>query len=113
MIRNYDITNLNEVAKAIDEWSKEKGFYTPKSLDTELEREQVLGKLMLITSELGEAAEAVRKNDVPNFEEEIGDVIIRALQLSGGMGIDIRNVIINKMSINEGRERRHGKETSL
>jgi len=68
---------------------------------------------MLVVTEVAEAAEAVRHNDKENFEEEIADTFIRLLDICGTMRIDIERRIDEKMKVNEGRELRHGKKTTL
>ena len=106
------MVSMNELAKSITKWRKSKGFYTPKSING-VEADLMLGKLMLVVSELGEAAEAVRKNDLPNFKEEIADTFIRLLDICGAMGIDIEKEIESKMEFNKSRPIRHGKKTTL
>lgn len=66
-------------------------------------------RLMLITGEVAEAHEALRKNDINNFREEIADVIIRCLDLCGGLEIDIQTEIYKKMEKNKSRPYKHGK----
>ena len=105
--------NLNEWAYDIAKWREQKKFYTPMSLELREEREAMLGKLMLVTSELGEASEAVRKNDISNFKEEIADAIIRLLDIAGSMQMDIETVVQAKMKVNEGRPERHGTSIRL
>lgn len=73
----------------------------------------MLGKLMLVTTEVAEAAEATRKGDRENFEEELADIIIRVLDICGTMGIDIELSVAEKMAINENRPRLHGKQSTL
>jgi len=75
--------------------------------------EAMIGKLMLVVTEVAEAAEAVRHEDWDNFVEEIADTFIRLLDITGSQGIDIKLEIDKKMRINEGREIRHGKKTRL
>lgn len=104
---------INVIAAQIVEWRKTKGFKTPESLDTEEERDAMLGKLMLVVTEVSEAAEAVRHNDLHNFSEEIADAIIRLLDIGSTMKIDLEMHLAEKMDINSGREIRHGKNTSL
>ena len=93
--------------------------------------------LMLVVSELGEAIEAHRKgksakiddykfiatagfdesdetiafkdNIKDTFEDEIADAIIRLLDMSGGLGIDINFHINAKLNYNRSRPRLHGK----
>lgn len=66
--------------------------------------------LMLIVSELSEALEALRKNDLDNFREELADVAIRLGDLCGGLDIDLETEIIKKMDKNSIRPYKHGKE---
>lgn len=124
---------LNELAQKIYEANKEKGFW---------DKERNVGEmLMLVTSELGEAMEAHRKNrfadthfydemlsegyDWENshrsfiacfeksikdtFQDEIADAVIRLLDLSAGLGIDIDKHIEAKLKYNLTRPRLHGK----
>lgn len=104
---------MNLLAKSISAWREDKGFFTPSSLDTEQERNTMLGKLMLVVSEVSEMAEAVRYNDIENFTEECADVIIRILDITGTMNIDIEKAINEKMEINKIRPVKHGKKCSL
>lgn len=73
----------------------------------------MLGKLMLVVTEVSEASEAVRNDDVENFREEIADSIIRLLDIASTTGMDIHYEIEKKMEINKQREYKHGKKTSL
>jgi len=66
-------------------------------------------RLMLITGEVAEAHEALRKNDRTNFAEELADIVIRVADLCGGLGIDLEKEIITKMAKNKLREYKHGK----
>lgn len=90
-------------------------------------------RLMLITSELGEAMEANRKGrvaktvayeagllvEVPekelfeatikeSFEDEMADTMIRIFDLAGWLKIDLDWHIKEKMLYNAGREKMHG-----
>lgn len=120
---------LNESAQIIFQNNKEKGFW---------DKERNVGEmLMLVTSELGEAMEAHRKGlfvrweDWENgyskqenieqkkagfelhvkdkFEDEIADAVIRLLDMSAGLGIDLERHINAKVEYNKLRERLHGK----
>lgn len=105
---------LNTLAHQITQWRASKGFYVPSSLDTEEERDAMLGKLMLVVTEVvSEAAEAIRHDHEHSFEEEIADAIIRLLDISAAMNIIIADAISRKMDINAGRPMKHGKKTSL
>lgn len=111
---------LNELAQEIYHNNKEKGFW---------DNERNVGEmLMLVTSELGEAMEAHRKGKFANmedyeiftgdfecsikdsFEDEIADSIIRLLDMSAGLGIDIDTHVRLKLEYNKTRERLHGKK---
>lgn len=107
--------DLNPISKAVADFVKQKGFYTPSSLG---EPEQVLAKLMLIVTEIGEAAEAVRQTDAQgaidreekgNFAEEMADTLIRMYDLCGSLGVDLGLWVEKKMAKNMGRPYRHGK----
>ncbi len=97
-----------ETKRTLNEWSthchriaKEKGFW---------DKERNVGEaLMLIVTELAEAMEAHRKQDQPNFKEELADVFIRLFDLCGGLGIDIEKEIVLKSEHNKNRPYKHGK----
>jgi len=116
---------LNELAAAAHNNAKEKGFYDNPLKVGEL--------LMLAVSELGEAMEAHRKGNfcsddaielcerygVENtfkatikdtFEDEIADAVIRLLDFSAFLGIDIEKHVALKMEFNSTRPRLHGKK---
>lgn len=125
------MNNLTELSKQIFEANKAKGFW---------DKERNVGEmLMLVTSELGEAIEAHRKSKFANlsayfeniryskdsensyidafklnikgsFEEEIADAIIRLLDMSGGLNIDIGKHIEVKLQYNATRTYKHGKK---
>lgn len=64
--------------------------------------------LALITSETSEALEAFRKDDKENFAEECADQIIRILDMTHGLNIDIDTAIRIKLEKNKTRGFRHG-----
>lgn len=103
---------LYEWAEYIRKWREEKGFTTPSTIEG-TDAEYMLGKLMLVVSEVGEAAEAVRHHDLDNFKEEIADTFIRLLDICGTMQIDPEIIIATKMRFNEKRPHKHGKKTDL
>ena len=82
-------------------------------LDTyggEAEKAFISQFLMLIVSEVAEAQEGLRHNDMNNFREELADVAIRLADLCGGLDIDLETEIQKKMDINKNRPYKHGKE---
>lgn len=117
---------INLSAQTIYQNNKAKGFW---------DKERNVGEmLMLVTSELGEAMEAHRKGrfaklqeaqDIiagggdfkiafdkhikDTFEDEIADAIIRLLDMSAGLGIDIEKHIQAKVQYNKSRAKLHGK----
>lgn len=108
-IGQYYKPDVNALARSIATWRKDKGFET--SVDNMME------KLMLVVTELGEAAEEYRKDPTltnktirANFVEEIADVFIRLLDITGSIDIDIATEIHNKMMVNERRPHKHGKQ---
>ena len=79
----------------------------------------VLAKLMLVTTELAEAAEDVRTNRMTTvftgenrkpegFSTELADVVIRVLHLAALMGVDLEKEMRTKHAFNLTRPARHG-----
>lgn len=101
--------DLTDWTSRIHHWSMKKGFWHQDTGAKEHASGSRLACLMLVTTELGEAAEAIRKGDEINFREEIADTLIRILDLCGGYGIDIEDEVTRKMAVNERREFMHGK----
>ncbi len=93
--------SLNELCQLCHSIAREKGFW---------EKERNIGEaLMLVVTELAEAMEAHRKQDDPNFKEELADAFIRLLDLCGGLKIDIEDEIYQKSLKNKNRPYKHGK----
>lgn len=122
---------INEGIAKSHNTAVEKGFW---------DKEWNLGeKLMLVTSELGEALEADRTGKYANtqkfneflatgkytseeyvaafkenlkdsFEDEMADAIIRLFDLAGKMNIDLEYHIQHKMNFNSTRDKLHGKK---
>ncbi len=95
--------SLNQAAETITTLREEKGFVT--------NRKNILEKLMLVVTEVAEAAEAVRHDNWEGFEEELADVIIRVLDITGALSIDIEHAIIEKHHVNMERPHMHGKNS--
>jgi NTP pyrophosphatase (non-canonical NTP hydrolase) len=122
--------NLTELSKQIHAGNVERGFYEHPATFPD--------RCMLIVSEIAEAVEAHREgrttwkgyvaqakkmaemnmemfpayfseNVKDTVEDEIADAIIRLLDLSGYMGIDIDTHIQAKLAYNATRGIRHGK----
>ena len=99
-------TKFTEFGKSIMGWRTHHGFVTPNSLDVVVGaiilndrvpikdaqmatihgRDLMLGKLMLIVTEVSEADEA---QDEDNYREELADTGIRILDVTTALGIDM------------------------
>lgn len=111
---------INKLIEEAHENARNKGFWEDWSQannvqvgNTEIRinmRNNALGnRLMLISGEVAEAHEALRKKDYENFKEELADIVIRVFDLAGGLSIDLEAEIIKKMEKNKSRAYKHGK----
>lgn len=112
--RNYHFPQINLLAAECKRIREEHGFVTDK--------DNIGEKLMLAVGELSEALEEVRAGHEPTeiyegaggkpegFPIEIADTIIRLLDTSYSLGVDVADAIAIKMKFNEQREFRHGKK---
>lgn len=112
--------NLNDLAKRAYQNAAAHGFDEPKlpkphmwapvgiRVWNELRARHFMSTLMLIATELAEAAEEIRKGNTDAFITEIADVLIRTLSMCGASDIDIQDAVIMKMRKNEGRPLKHG-----
>lgn len=75
-----------------------------------LENAFISQNLLLIVSEISEAMEGLRKNDMDNFREELADVAIRLADLAGALEIDLEEEIVKKMEKNKNRPHMHNKK---
>ena len=92
---------MNELAREITLCREQHGFITDWN--------NMLSNLMLVVTEVAEAAECVRNDNRDGFNEEVADTIIRLLDIAGALEIDIEAEIKRKMFINEKRPYKHGK----
>lgn len=116
--------NLSTLQAAAHENSLSKGFWDDQKgpsgrLVPELVEEQIPLKLALIHSEVSEALEEYR-NGHPAAEVriedgkpegipvELADAVIRIFDLCGACGIDLEDVVRQKMIFNATRPHRHG-----
>lgn len=101
------LDNLTEVSRQIYEINKNNGWNVTIPKDREQEY-KIPAVISLIHSETSEALEAFRKDDMVNFKEEMADIIIRVLDLTYGLEIDIECEIYKKLEKNKTRGYRHG-----
>lgn len=81
--------------------------------------DQTLAKLMLITTEVAEAAEDVRTGATrtvmsdsgkpEGLPSELADIVIRIMDVCGGLGIDLEFEIERKVIFNRSRPPMHNK----
>lgn len=109
---------MNEVAQIIHEWAVSRGFWEHEFIPSDcagIHSRPVLNpsiyeeKLMLIVSEAAEVLEARRDKNEKLEEEEMADLIIRALDYCAARGFDIDGAVAHKMAKNQVRPYLHGR----
>lgn len=110
----YLFEQLNDLGDEIVSWRTRKGFTTGTG--------NIPEKLMLVVTELAEAMEDLRdggdyaesvldEGGKPcGFASEIADAVIRLLDLSRSLGINIAKEVAMKMAYNETRPHKHGRK---
>lgn len=113
---SYGFGRLNNLANRCHEIAKAHGFWDEGPLGPPIvhpglfdDTRKMLSFMMLITTEVAEAAEAIRLGDRANFEEEMADICIRVFDTSAALGLNLEQAIVDKMEANEDRPRMHGK----
>lgn len=106
------------IAEAYDN-AKEHGFHqayddmmkaAPEEQRKAMHRTILLAKMALISSEVGEAVQALQHGAEDAFVEELADIVIRILDLCGSEAIDLTLPLLAKMMSNRKRPYLHGKE---
>lgn len=122
------MTDFKKLQKRIGQSAEANGWHNRwKQLrdanDIEGQREHVISKVALITSELSEAVEELRDGrgftetyaseggKPEGFPVELADAVIRALDLAEMLGIELKDVIQNKLDFNALRGEMHGGRT--
>ena len=100
MNETENILTIPVLQKDIHKNAVNKGWY---------ETERPLPELLcLVHSEVSEALEEYRVGNFDKFAEELADVVIRVMDMSEYMNIDLQDEILKKMKKNLARPYRHG-----
>lgn len=93
---SYGPPTLNELAREINEINRANGWnvLTPDAWD---DPHHIPTVLALIHSEVSEALEGFRAGDRENVAEELADVLIRVLDVAGGLQIDLDTEVRMKL----------------
>ena len=91
---------LNDLGQEIIEINRENGWNVTTPEDWK-QPYKIPAVLALIHSEVSEALEGFRHDDAPNFAEELADVLIRVLDCSAGLGIDMDAAVAEKLEKNK------------
>jgi len=92
---------IKEWEDVITKWAISKGFnWTPEDVDT---------MLLRLHSEVSEAGEEARDDDLEGFKEELADIAIRLFNIAEVFGIDLEKEIEKKMKVNKERPRLHNR----
>lgn len=105
---------LQAAAAEIHEANVAKGFYATRSVDNP---NDLLAMLMLITTEVAELAEEVRKPNIlmsakisfTTEEDEAADILIRLLDYAAFRKLRIGEAMEAKLAYNATRAHKHGK----
>jgi NTP pyrophosphatase (non-canonical NTP hydrolase) len=93
--------SLRDWQTIVTEYAVNHGFdWTTEEVDT---------MLLRIHSEVSEAGEALRDDDVTTFAEELADIFIRLVNCAEVMGVDLEREVIAKHAKNVQRPHLHGK----
>ena len=101
--------SISDLVARAHQTAQDKGFWDDCSAFDPL---RALAALMLVVTEVAEAAEELRNEDPfkhSGFSEELADICIRVFDLAGARGVDLESAIEIKMKLNESREHMHGK----
>lgn len=101
--------SLNTASEQIHAAQVKAGWYKDPVTRRKIDR-NIMEMLMLITTEVAEAAEGYRKNlmddKLPHrsmLEVELADVLIRVFDLAGYKGLDLGGAVVEKLLYNQTR----------
>ncbi len=104
-----EVKSIKEWQKEVYSLAKEKGWYNPPKSKGE--------SILMIMTELAEVVEELRSDEKHYYEvngkpegigPELADIIIRTLDFSESLGINIEEMMIKKHEYNKSRSTRHG-----
>jgi NTP pyrophosphatase (non-canonical NTP hydrolase) len=110
---------LSFLAREIGQINRANGWREDGDYDVQ----HIMAKLMLIVTEVAEAAEELRpaanwsatypvsimsEDGRTALAEELADTLIRVLDLSDALGLDMNVAVTRKLENNKGRGHRHG-----
>jgi NTP pyrophosphatase (non-canonical NTP hydrolase) len=111
-----DYNQLNLIARDVYENACNKGFHDIEELELEVQR--MARHTANLHGEVSELWEAARKGelykpcdkdaDLTCMEEELADIIIRAMDTASVFGVDIGNAVKLKHEYNKTRPHKHG-----
>ena len=93
----YGFGRINDLVDDCHEIARDHGFWDDRDPSNPL---HILAALMLVTTEVAEAAEAVRQPKFGNLEEELADIVIRVFDLAGVLQFNLEQAIVDKMEKN-------------
>ncbi len=100
---------LTELGREVLEINEANGWnVTTADTWNEPNKYRIPAILALIHSEVSEALEAYRKGDKENFIEELADTLIRLVDLTAGLEVDLAAAVKAKLAVNRTRGYRHG-----
>lgn len=102
--------NLQEFAHEVYSTNVKNEWDVVVPIDWEDLPDKINSKLMLVVTELAEATEAIRHDNLENFVEELADAIIRILDITEGLDMTdaLETWLVSKLDKNKRRGPRHG-----